>query len=351
MKLSVIIPAYNVETHIGNTLESLAEQTNKEFETIVVDDGSTDGTGQAVQDFIDRGKLSNCRLIRTKNGGVSAARNRGVEEALGDYVMFLDGDDHVDPALVESFVKAAEDGAPDIICWKWLLVDENGKQIFDFYRDIHGLPEKMTGADALRRILVEKNMRIWTASAAYSRAMLQEGGVTYAAGCINGEDQEYTFKALALAADVVFIDKVLSFYLQRSTSISSVYNVKKFDYADAFKRAAEYMKGRPELKDVRDTLLSRHMLENYFYNLKTCLGSPGNVSIRALLRDIDKHYPRLNEEMRLVMKRQMKEHGRVNVQIRSFLIAPELYLLLLGFRQAAIRIKAGLRSKFRHAAA
>ncbi|MDT3427003.1 glycosyltransferase involved in cell wall biosynthesis [Paenibacillus forsythiae] len=351
MKLSVIIPAYNVEGHIGHTLESLAGQTSKEFETIVVDDGSTDGTGQAVQDFIDRGKLTNCRLIRTPNGGVSAARNKGVEEALGDYVMFLDGDDHVDPAMVESFVRAVEDGAPDIVCWKWLLVDENGKQIYDFYRDIRGLPEKMSGEDALRRILVERTMRIWTASAAYSKAMLEEGRVAYAAGCINGEDQEYTFKALARASNVVFIEKVLSFYLQRSTSISSVYNVKKFDYADAFKRAAEVMRGRPELEDVRDTLLSRHMLENYFYNLKTCLGSTGNVSIRALLQDIDKHYPRLNEEMRLVMKRQIKEHGRVNVQIRSFLIAPELYLALLGFRQAAIRIKAGIRSRLRHAAA
>ncbi|BCG58631.1 glycosyltransferase family 2 protein [Paenibacillus sp. URB8-2] len=351
MKLSVIIPAYNVEAYIGYTLESLARQSSKDFETIVVDDGSTDGTGQAVRNFIASGRLANCRLITKENGGVSAARNRGTEEATGDYVLFLDGDDHVDAGLVEAFAKAADNGKPDIVCWKWTLVDEKGKQLYDFYRDTPRLPAQMSGADALRHVLVDQDMRIWTASVAYRRQLLEEEGILYTPGCVNGEDQEYTFKALARAADVVFIDRVLSFYLHRTTSISGVYNVKKFDFADAFKRAGSFMDGRPELKEVQDTLLYRHMIENYFYNLKTCLGSSDKVSIRTLMRDIDRHYPRLNEEMRDLIKRWTKENGNAKAHVRAFLIAPELYRMLLGCQQAAIKLKSRIRSTLRHATA
>lgn len=209
----------------------------------------------------------------------------------------------------------------------------------------------MSGADALRHVLVDQDMRIWTASVAYRRQLLEEEGILYTPGCVNGEDQEYTFKALARAADVVFIDRVLSFYLHRTTSISGVYNVKKFDFADAFKRAGSFMDGRPELKEVQDTLLYRHMIENYFYNLKTCLGSSDKVSIRTLMRDIDRHYPRLNEEMRDLIKRWTKENGNAKAHVRAFLIAPELYRMLLGCQQAAIKLKSRIRSTLRHATA
>lgn len=351
MKLSVVIPAYNVESYIAYTLGSLAKQTSRNFETIVVNDGSKDGTEEAVRRYIESGQLPGLKLITTENGGVSAARNRGVEEASGDYILFLDGDDSVDPALVEAVEQASAASQPDILCWKWILVDDFGKQLYDFYKDKPVPPSRMTGAQVLKRILLDQNMRVWTASAAYKREMLERAEIDYTPGCINGEDQEYTFKALAKSDEVVYIDRVLSFYLSRTTSISSVYNVKKFDFYDAFRRAGAYMEGNPELKEVRDVLLYRHQLENYFYNLKTCLGGSGNVQIRRLLQDIEDHYPHLNEEMRGLMKRWTKENRNAKAQIRAFLIAPELYQLLLGCHRAASRLKAGIRSKLRHATA
>ncbi|MBY9080241.1 glycosyltransferase [Paenibacillus sp. HN-1] len=349
MKLSVIIPAYNVESYIERTLESLAAQSDLNFEAIIVDDGSKDLTAQTVQSFIDRTPAGSFRMVYQDNGGVSSARNRGIEEASGDYVLFLDGDDFVDRELVALFNQAAEKG-PDLVFWKWQKVNESGRVLQDCYRYVTDMPRTMSGAEALKRILVDQKMQIWTASAAYRRELLLKESIRYTPGCVNGEDQEFTFKALAKADELVFIDRALSFYLERESSISGVYNVKKFDYANAFRRAASYM-DRPELAEVRDMLLLRHMLENYFYNLKTCLRSANKVSIRNLLKDIDGQYPELNGEMRALMKRWKREKRRSKTDINAFLIAPELLRFLLEVQQRIIKFKSGVRARLRQVTA
>jgi hypothetical protein len=93
MKISVVVPAYNVARYVGACLESLRTQTFAEWECIVVDDGSTDGTAARVLEHAD----ARVRLIAQANRGVSSARNAGLDLARGDYVLFLDGDDLLHP--------------------------------------------------------------------------------------------------------------------------------------------------------------------------------------------------------------------------------------------------------------
>ena len=95
IKFSIIIPAYNLEDYLSDCLQSIQAQTFDDIEVLIVDDGSTDGTGRVAQDFADRD--SRFKVLRKENGGVSSARNLGLDRAVGEFVWFIDGDDYIHP--------------------------------------------------------------------------------------------------------------------------------------------------------------------------------------------------------------------------------------------------------------
>ena len=132
MKLSIIIPAYNVQNNIHNTLFSLLNQSNKNFEIILVNDGSTDNTLEVVERILSKNNLINYKIVNKENGGVSSARNVGILEAQGEYLYFLDGDDYVSPnmvSIVNSYI--INNNYPDIIAWGYDNVDENGLSLYN----------------------------------------------------------------------------------------------------------------------------------------------------------------------------------------------------------------------------
>lgn len=99
--ISIVIPLYNKEQFVGQTIKSLLSQTFKEFEAIFVDDGSTDKSPQIVENIQD----NRIKLVRKENGGPSSARNLGVENAKYDWILYLDADDCLLPNALELFAK------------------------------------------------------------------------------------------------------------------------------------------------------------------------------------------------------------------------------------------------------
>ena len=130
IKFSVILPLYNKEKEIANTLKSVLNQTYKADEIIVVDDGSTDNSKEVVKKFKD------VKLIEQKNCGVSCARNRGIKEARNEYICFLDADDLWEEDFLEE-IKRLIESFPQAIFYSTShkMIDENGKVIND------GLPK------------------------------------------------------------------------------------------------------------------------------------------------------------------------------------------------------------------
>lgn len=122
---SVVIPLYNKERSVGHTLESVLSQTYADFEVLVVDDGSSDGSAEVVRQFTD----PRIRLIQKTNGGVSSARNRGIEEARSEYIAFLDADDLWEPFYLEEQERMIRD-FPEANMWSlaWGYL-QNGQKI------------------------------------------------------------------------------------------------------------------------------------------------------------------------------------------------------------------------------
>src|ERR1700680_1606833 len=104
--VTVVVPAYNYEHFISETLLSVRAQTYQQWECIVVDDGSTDNTGSAVSDFVE--KDPRIKYIRQENGGLAAARNTGIAHGAGEYYQFLDADDLLEPRKFERQVELLE---------------------------------------------------------------------------------------------------------------------------------------------------------------------------------------------------------------------------------------------------
>ena len=106
-KGSIVIPVYNVENYLRECLDSTAGQTLREIEIICVNDGSTDSSPAILEEYA--AKDSRFVIAHQENAGVSAARNRGIDLAKGEYLLFLDGDDVAEPCLAETAVSAMEE--------------------------------------------------------------------------------------------------------------------------------------------------------------------------------------------------------------------------------------------------
>ena len=132
-KVSVVIPAYNSEKFIAETLDSMLRQTLKDIEVVVVNDGSTDGTQKIIDEYVSKHSIFKSYI--QQNAGVSAARNNGLEKATGEYVVFLDADDYFSDTSLEAFYETAKKTDADIVIGRLRVFGENGFGKFNPYAD------------------------------------------------------------------------------------------------------------------------------------------------------------------------------------------------------------------------
>lgn len=120
--ISVIVPIYNVAPYLRKSLDSLKGQTLKHIEVICINDGSTDGSGEIAEEYKNEGGWPRFRVIHTENRGLSAARNRGIDEAQAEWIMFVDSDDWVDERFCEIPYKTAVRENADLVVFQYFIV-------------------------------------------------------------------------------------------------------------------------------------------------------------------------------------------------------------------------------------
>lgn len=216
MKVSVIVPVYNVENYIRECINSILRQTLKDIEIIIVNDGSTDRSIAHIQDIIDSHK--NVKLINKLNGGLSAARNEGLKYSIGEYVAFIDSDDYIDPNFLERLYNEAKSYNLDIAC------GGNSKyysknNIVPMIRD-ESLYETgvVTGEEFFIKQWSVNDFRGEVWDDLYKRNYLLKHKLTFIDGLLY-EDNEFTTKALKYANRVKLVDTYGYYYRQREGSI------------------------------------------------------------------------------------------------------------------------------------
>lgn len=340
-KLSVIIPTYNVERYIRYTLKTLLSNHEKAFEVIVVDDGSTDNTVKVIEDIMVGNTNIEFKLIKKRNGGVSSARNRGLAEASGKYVMFLDGDDYVTSHLISRIYCGinSQEQEVDIICWDHKRVSDYAQTIIDKSSCEF---ELLTGLDVFRNMLVKKNMIIFMGTAAYKKCFLTDNKLQFTEGCMSGEDTEFVCKALSHARRVLYTRDILTYYVQRQGSFTNSYNIRRFDNVYAVKRLETYFDKNSGFWEIylrnRDTQIIGSYLR-HFHSCLNCLTKsliPSKKNVEKLLYEIEKFYPGLNKEIMAMMNRYSRK-DKTWIKGRAFLISPVLYGFLINFWRVLMR--------------
>ncbi|MBR0034952.1 MAG: glycosyltransferase [Synergistaceae bacterium] len=136
ISVSVIVPVYNVEKYLARCIQSILDQKHTNLEIILVDDGSPDSSGKIIDTFAE--KDSRIIPIHKQNGGVSSARNAGLDTASGEYVLFVDADDHIEPEYTDYFLQLLLTGGGAATLLLILIISASGK-IFRYFTTIYTL--------------------------------------------------------------------------------------------------------------------------------------------------------------------------------------------------------------------
>ncbi|HHY11940.1 MAG TPA: glycosyltransferase family 2 protein [Firmicutes bacterium] len=211
--MSVIVPAYNAEEHVGSCLESLCRQSLRNFEVIVVNDGSKDRTAAVAEAVLSQSGLP-YHVLSQSNQGVSVARNSGLKVAKGKYVMFLDSDDYLhENCLAELTHRAVTTQASVVFCG-YDYVSHDGELLRPYTeRHVYLQQDTVSGPEALIEVFTER-ISVWTGSVMYLKDHLTRYDIRFIAGRTMAQDIEFEFKALFYAGRVSCVNQSLSFYVQ-----------------------------------------------------------------------------------------------------------------------------------------
>lgn len=213
--ISIVVPVYNMKPYIEHCLESLIHQTYKDFEIIIVDDGSNDGSEDICNKFA--GKYENISVIHKKNGGLSTARNVGIEHASGKYIVFPDPDDWVEPDYLETFVKLLNDYPTSLACVGHYITDEQGAR-----RHINC--DKILvfkGNEALTALMQSKYYCGFSSTKLYEMDIIRSNKLYFDPELGMAQDLHFTFRYIEIVGSVVYDTKPVYHYYQLSGGVTT----------------------------------------------------------------------------------------------------------------------------------
>lgn len=322
-KISVIIPAYNVENYIEKTLKSLTLQTFKDFEVIIVNDGSTDNTENKINSILRNADFP-WKLLNQYNQGVSVARNNGLIEANGEYVCFLDGDDYYDAFFLEKMYNKAKENDYNMVVCNYIRVAQNGQLLEPIQLD-ESLVKPMNGKDFLRLIL-QKDLLPWLNSIIFKKKLLIDNNLIFTKKCTHGEDVEFWIKALFHSRLVINIPETLVFYVQRKNSADKETTLRIFHSVGAWKRVLKYLEKKGADDETLFLIKYKKIPEVFFSLLVRISKSKNPENKKALLKVIK------NQNVKEILLNFKPKSWKENLKLKTLIYAPRLFYFVYNKR-------------------
>ncbi|MFI9242142.1 CDP-glycerol glycerophosphotransferase family protein [Streptomyces sp. NPDC053086] len=258
-RFSVIVPAHKVQAYLSECLDSVLSQSYPDLELIAVDDCSPDACGEIIDEYAARDARVK-PLHLPENQGLGRARNAGMAEATGDYLVFLDSDDTLTPDALRSVAdRLKETGDPDVLVFDYARTYWDGRQVRNqlaaHLTEQGPAPFRLEDRPGLLRVL----MVAW--NKAYRREFVRAHGFTFPPGYY--EDTPWTFPVLLTAESIATLDRVCVHYRQRRQgNILGTTSRRHFDLFEQYERVFAYVEERPELARWRPELFQR-MVDHY----------------------------------------------------------------------------------------
>lgn len=217
--VSVIVPVYNVEKYLSDCIDSIINQTYKNIEVILVDDGSPDGSGKIADDYAERDKR--VKVIHKENGGVASARNVGIRNAKGAFITFVDSDDWIATDYIEYLLKLQKINDADMSMAPCMFKSKHEKQSNDNIRTL--TPSKAAA------LLLSPNADVGSYSKLYRKSWLIANGLYQNESLFSGEGLHYMVTAAEHANCVTVSDRKIYYYRKNvAESATTKFNIKMY---------------------------------------------------------------------------------------------------------------------------
>lgn len=232
-KVSVIVPVYNVEKYLARCLDSLVNQTLKDIEILVINDGSPDNSQKIIDKYSK--KYKNVKSFIKPNGGISDARNYGLKYADGEYITFIDSDDYVDVTMMEKLYNKAKEKDYDIVECDLVMVYDDGKIIS---KVCPTLDKDVDTEEKKKSYMLHAYTSVW--NKIYKKDLF-DYDVRFKKG-VWFEDVEFLYRLLPYVKTIGFVNETFNYYVQREGSITRTFDKRLLCYIDNWNGILDFYK-------------------------------------------------------------------------------------------------------------
>lgn len=327
--VSIIVPVYNVENYLDDCISSILNQTYKNIEIIVVDDGSTDSSGKKCDDYSLKDKR--IKVFHKKNSGLGLTRNYGIERSSGKYILFVDSDDYVSVDMVSSMINQVNKYSVDSVISGWYKVSENGKIKYE-----EKYSNELFTGDNVKNLLLPRMIgsapdskdSIFTTACAklYSADIIKNSNLRFVSEReIQSEDLAFQLDYFVVSKKAAVIDNCVYYYRTNQNSLTTKYKANRFD---EIKKVYTYVLDKISINDFPSSINLR-LSKMMFVQLKVCFNQEipmiNNKTKKECLMSIKKY-----------MTDELIQEIVCNYPINKLKFSQKLYLLIIKHKLSLI---------------